>query len=394
MGPSALLSPGPAQTSDMSAFAAAAQHYAQAQHSHFSSFGPPPSSLNHQHPPTSSASEAAESLRTPADENGPSGNVPPPFFGPLSPQQGRVAMTPSMPGFSFHPFPQTPPLLPQFLSPGLGPFSPPLGTPHGPHPTYINAAPGAPLQYGMGTPTAIQTGFGPSYFPSVGAALGHQHGYEAPTPTLSRGDTVSASSSDVSAANATVNGETPATGAGAGVKSATTSPKSTSPPQQVGSGGKLLESATLFTPGSALAARRASNNPRTTSAGNLGLLPSAMDGLSNGGPHSNTSSASPGSGSQEDLVHRTARLDLEGVAPPRRASFFDSGAREAAAETLRKAAGNSLAAPESTAMAAPRRSSFDGSAMAQGGASGAGHRAASDSKTKPKRTFGHSIWQV
>lgn len=31
-----------------------------------------------------------------------------------------------MPGFSFHPFPQTPPLLPQFLSPGLGPFSPPL----------------------------------------------------------------------------------------------------------------------------------------------------------------------------------------------------------------------------------------------------------------------------
>lgn len=44
----------------------------------------------------------------------------------MSPQQGLPLMTPSMPGFSFHPFPQTPPLLPQFLSPGLGPFSPPL----------------------------------------------------------------------------------------------------------------------------------------------------------------------------------------------------------------------------------------------------------------------------
>ena len=31
-----------------------------------------------------------------------------------------------MPGFSFHAYPQTPPLMPQFLSPGLGPFSPPL----------------------------------------------------------------------------------------------------------------------------------------------------------------------------------------------------------------------------------------------------------------------------
>ena len=49
-------------------------------------------------------------------------------FNPMSPQSSRIPMTPSMPGFSFHPFPQTPPLLPHFLSPGLGPFSPPLGT--------------------------------------------------------------------------------------------------------------------------------------------------------------------------------------------------------------------------------------------------------------------------
>jgi hypothetical protein len=62
-------------------------------------------------------------------------------FDPMSPQTARVNMTPSMPGFSFHPFPQTPPLMPQFLSPGLGPFSPPA--PPGSH--RFNMAPGAPF---------------------------------------------------------------------------------------------------------------------------------------------------------------------------------------------------------------------------------------------------------
>ena len=69
-------------------------------------------------------------------------------IGMTSPHQGLPMMTPSserdtlstlilwrfrnltlfsaVPGFSFHPFPQTPPLLPHFLSPGLGAFSPPL----------------------------------------------------------------------------------------------------------------------------------------------------------------------------------------------------------------------------------------------------------------------------
>ncbi|CDU22851.1 uncharacterized protein SPSC_01481 [Sporisorium scitamineum] len=47
----------------------------------------------------------------------------------MSPMTARmqVPMTPGMPGFTFHQVPQTPPLYPQFLSPGLGPFSPTVG---------------------------------------------------------------------------------------------------------------------------------------------------------------------------------------------------------------------------------------------------------------------------
>lgn len=64
----------------------------------------------------------------------------------MSPQSARASMTPSMPGFSFHPFPQTPPLVPHFLSPGLGPFSPTLGsTGFGQPITAYNPAPGAPV---------------------------------------------------------------------------------------------------------------------------------------------------------------------------------------------------------------------------------------------------------
>lgn len=60
--------------------------------------------------------------------------MPPPFpmGGPLSPPTGRGLMTPSMPAFSFQPFPQTPPLMPQFFSPGLGSmgaYSPHVETP-------------------------------------------------------------------------------------------------------------------------------------------------------------------------------------------------------------------------------------------------------------------------
>lgn len=83
---------------------------------------------------------------------------------PLSPLQTRnlPPMTPSMPGFVFNAYPQTPPLHPQFLSPGLGPFSPglPVTSPLvGRRSPFLNAAPGAPVapaQAGsaaLGTPT-------------------------------------------------------------------------------------------------------------------------------------------------------------------------------------------------------------------------------------------------
>lgn len=73
--------------------------------------------------------------------------------GPLSPATaGRLPpMTPSMPAFTFGTIPQTPPVYPQsFFSPGVGQFSPQVGSPFfGPGMAYLNnslnAAPGAPL---------------------------------------------------------------------------------------------------------------------------------------------------------------------------------------------------------------------------------------------------------
>lgn len=57
--------------------------------------------------------------------------MPPPYDiaagGVASPPLPKgIQMTPSMPAFSFQPFPATPPLLPNFFSPGIGPSTPPL----------------------------------------------------------------------------------------------------------------------------------------------------------------------------------------------------------------------------------------------------------------------------
>ncbi|KIM22303.1 hypothetical protein M408DRAFT_291871 [Serendipita vermifera MAFF 305830] len=69
---------------------------------------------------------------------------------PVSPMHGRPPITPSMPSFSFvqQPMP-TPPLHPQFLSPGLGPYSPVNASPgfYRPMNHYFNLAPGAPVHY-------------------------------------------------------------------------------------------------------------------------------------------------------------------------------------------------------------------------------------------------------
>jgi hypothetical protein len=65
------------------------------------------------------------------------------FSGPFSPQTGQMPlMTPSLPGFSFHPYPQTPPLVAQYLSPGVGPFSPVMHSSPVYHPSNVNPAPG------------------------------------------------------------------------------------------------------------------------------------------------------------------------------------------------------------------------------------------------------------
>ena len=64
---------------------------------------------------------------------------------PMSPQMTRgIPITPSMPAFTFHAPMSTPPLHHHLLSPGLGPYSPPI-TFFNP---YLNPAPGAPLHTG------------------------------------------------------------------------------------------------------------------------------------------------------------------------------------------------------------------------------------------------------
>jgi hypothetical protein len=128
---------------------------------------------------------------------------PPPQFGlgspTASPQQPRsaVPMTPSMPGFSFHPFPQTPPLMPQFLSPGLGPFSPPMlssaanGTGFGPgRPSYMNLAPGAPVH----SNSDLSNGYNP-LFP-IFSPPGPLHYETSRSPNRNKSQTVGGKSKD------------------------------------------------------------------------------------------------------------------------------------------------------------------------------------------------------
>ena len=68
----------------------------------------------------------------------------------FSPFQTRnlPPMTPSMPGFVFNAYPETPPVHAHFLSPGIGPFSPgiPVTSPTGfAYNPFLNPAPGAPV---------------------------------------------------------------------------------------------------------------------------------------------------------------------------------------------------------------------------------------------------------
>ncbi|ORY27376.1 hypothetical protein BCR39DRAFT_560102 [Naematelia encephala] len=109
---------------------------------------------------------------------------------PLSPLQtrGLPPMTPSMPGFVFNAYPETPPVPLHFLSPGIGPFSPgiPVTSPGGfPYNPFLNAAPGGPVNpypaggsAALGTPTTqtfpnspVHGYGGPSALPNISQTL-------------------------------------------------------------------------------------------------------------------------------------------------------------------------------------------------------------------------------
>jgi hypothetical protein len=138
------------------------------------------------------------------------------YSNPLSPlQRGLPPMTPSMPSFVFHPFPETPPVPHHYMgnmglfSPGL-PITSPTGFAYNP---FLNPAPGAPIhrqQMGsaqLGTPTtqsfpanSMRGHAGPpaapgapiaeegseEYFPSTGViANGNAHATPPPMPPRS-----------------------------------------------------------------------------------------------------------------------------------------------------------------------------------------------------------------
>lgn len=133
------------------------------------------------------------------------------YSNPLSPlQRGLPPMTPSMPGFVFHPFPDTPPVPHHYMgafSPGL-PINSPTGFAYNP---FMNPPPGAHRQQmggsaQLGTPTtqsfpansiraplglpaapgAPITEEGQEYFPQTGAAPTEDAAHATPPPMGAR----------------------------------------------------------------------------------------------------------------------------------------------------------------------------------------------------------------
>ncbi|GAC94080.1 hypothetical protein PHSY_001649 [Pseudozyma hubeiensis SY62] len=106
----------------------------------------------------------------------------------------QVPMTPSMPGFTFQQVPETPPLYPQFLSPGLDPFSPTVGgADAASHTTgahtggaeYSNAAPGVAYNVPVPLTPGAPLGYNPR-LPPAGAYGGDHQQQQPATPHWSQ----------------------------------------------------------------------------------------------------------------------------------------------------------------------------------------------------------------
>ncbi|KAJ9479221.1 putative Single-strand telomeric DNA-binding protein GBP2 (putative) [Pseudozyma hubeiensis] len=106
----------------------------------------------------------------------------------------QVPMTPGMPGFTFQQVPQTPPLYPQFLSPGLDAFSPTVGSAdaashtagaHSGGGDHSNAAPGVSYNVPVPLTPGAPLGYNP-VLPAYGGQRGPHQQQQPATPHWSQ----------------------------------------------------------------------------------------------------------------------------------------------------------------------------------------------------------------
>lgn len=278
----------------------------------------------------------------------------------MSPMTARmqVPMTPGMPGFTFQQVPETPPLYPQFLSPGLGAFSPTIG---GSAQMSQNFAPGAPVHATPGGPA----GYNPMF--PMSAAFGMQQGQPA-TPHWSqpsgprRGGNAnrqSIASNSSGAIGTTHNPEADdvVDGVSSGIaKTPGAGPRRPShvPTGSIPGGGMLARRASDGTPGPLLepsdgypfpmvASSSVAHLTRRASTNSPAGTPLAAPGASSDNAALSTSTQAAGgamfAASTEELANTIARLSVKGTALAR-----DSGSRRSISMTAERSAAASAMA--------------------------------------------------
>ncbi|SCV67790.1 BQ2448_5401 [Microbotryum intermedium] len=272
---------------------------------------------------------------------------------PYSPMVGRLPpMTPSMPAFTFGAFPQTPPLHPaSFFSPGVGSFSPQMGSPFFP-PYGINAAPGAPVNHNDNPmfPPVDNNISTPGFEYPIGSTISN----DAKTPEATSID-VYGDSNKTPPANGNMASGTPL-----GTEQSYFAAKVATADGRAPSAANLTSSLDA-----SLAALRLSN------AASRNSPPPQPDGWASGpSPPSPPTEIATEQADMTALLHPSNALRRKSFVPG--ASQVDQRGQEA--------------------FDIRRRFEGDGNAAGSGGMEGGGRRASSGEESQRRPKFGQSIW--